>query len=83
MIDGCEPGVVQRTKNDEAATGLVDAAVEPLPLPCSADFLSCLFISALASLVWSKFSNDFMALRMISGFVSVQGPISNPGICAR
>ena len=73
----------EEQKNDEVATGLVDATVEPLPLPCSTDFVSCLFISALAFLLWSKFSNDLMALRMILGFVFVQSPTSNPGICSR
>lgn len=66
LIDGCEPGVVRGTKNDEAATGLVDAAVEPVALACSTDFFSCLFIFSLASLLWSKVSNVFMALWMSS-----------------
>ena len=82
LIDGCEPGVVQGTKNDVAAIGLVDAAVEPVPLP-SVDLFSCLLISSLASLVWFKFSNALMALWMSSGFVFVQGPTYFPGICAR
>ena len=90
MIDGCEPDVVLGTKNDETATGLVvdiDAEVELVPLRYSPEPntlpASCFFISALATLSCSNSSNDLMALRMISTFVLLQGPISCQGICAR
>ena len=84
-IVGCEPGVVRGTKNDDAATRLTDAAVEPVPLgPLpSADLFSCPLSSSLASLVCSNSPNVLMALWISSGFVFIQGPTSRPGICAR
>ncbi|MCY6525135.1 hypothetical protein, partial [Actinobacillus pleuropneumoniae] len=79
VIDGCEPGVVLGTKNDEVATRLVvdiDVQVEPVPLsysPPNTLPASCFLRSDLDSLACSNSSNDLRALWMISAFVLVQG----------
>lgn len=54
VIDGCEPGVVLGTKNDEVATRLVidiDAEVEPMPFPYSPP--NTLPTSSSSNLLWS------------------------------